>query len=293
MTRRRVLVTGARGQLGAAIVRAFEADEVLARTRETLDITSPEAVAREVASARPDVIVNCAAFNDVDGAEDRPEEALAANAFALRSLARAADAAGSVLVHYGTDFVFDGNATEPYNETSAPSPRSVYAASKLLGEWFALEAAAGFVLRVESLFGTPDGWTGRLGTLDRMVQALRDGREVVAFTDRIVSPSAVDDIAAATKHLVDRRADPGLYHCVNSGSGSWHDVAMTAARLLGVTPRIRPVTTADVTMRASRPRYCALSNARLAAAGFEMPTWEDALRRSLAGTARLQGEKRE
>ncbi len=297
MTRRRVLVTGARGQLGDAVVRAFADDDVVASTRATLDITNPAAVAREVAALRPAVIVNCAAFNDVDGAEDRPEDALAANAFAVRSLARAADAAGALLVHYGTDFVFDGNATEPYNEESAPSPRSVYAASKLLGEWFALEAAAGFVLRVESLFGTPEGWTGRLGTLDRMLQALREGREVVAFTDRIVSPSAVDDVAAATKHLVAGGAAPGLYHCVNSGSASWHDVAVEAARLLGVTPRIRPVTTADVTMRATRPRYCVLSNARLAAAGFTMPDWQDALRRSLPRTretaaGRPQGEER-
>ena len=102
---------------------------------------------------RPDVVVNCAADNDVDGAETEPLRALAVNAFAVRALARAADECGAALVHYSTDFVFDGTASRPYVETDEPNPQGVYAASKLLGEWFALEARRGFVLRVESLFG--------------------------------------------------------------------------------------------------------------------------------------------
>lgn len=280
---RRVLVTGAHGQLGGAVLRAFADWDVVAHTRDSLDVTSPPAVRKAVAEAQPSLIVNCAAWNDVDGAEDRPEDALAVNAFAVRSLARAADDCGSVFVHYGTDFVFDGTAREPYNEESPPSPRSTYAASKLLGEWFGLEAAQGFVLRVESLFGMPAGWGGRLGTLDTIVRSMLDGREVAAFTDRIVTPSYVEDVAAATRALVERSAPPGLYHCVNSGQASWHEVVEASARILGLSPRIRAITTADVAMKAARPVYCALSNARLASAGFVMPGWHDALGRWLAG----------
>src|SRR5690242_18497469 len=110
---RRLFVTGASGQLGSMIVRTFADADVIAHTSATLDITDHAAIARAVADARPHVIVNCAAFNDVDGAEDRPLDALAVNAFAVRSLARAAEAAGATLVHYSTDFVFDGTATEP------------------------------------------------------------------------------------------------------------------------------------------------------------------------------------
>jgi dTDP-4-dehydrorhamnose reductase len=276
------MVTGASGQLGAVIVRAFADAEVIAHTRESLDVTDAGAVCRAVAEASPQLIVNCAAYNDVDGAEAAPSTALAVNAFAVRSLARAATDAGATLVHYSTDFVFNGDAREPYDENAAPAPRSTYAASKLLGEWFALEVPGAFVLRVESLFGAPRGWIGRRGTLDGLVAAMEEGREVKVFTDRVVSPTYTADIAAATRHLIAVDAPPGLYHCVNSGHGSWYDVAREAASVLDVTPRFVTVTMDQVPMKAARPRFCALNPARLATAGFPMPPWTDALRRWLA-----------
>ncbi|MBI3048980.1 MAG: NAD(P)-dependent oxidoreductase [Acidobacteria bacterium] len=282
MHNRRVLVVGAAGRLGAAIVDVFADREVIAHTRASLDITDPTAVIRAVERAAPAVVVNCAAFNDVDGAEDRPVEALATNAFGVRTLARAADAAGATLVHYGSDFVFDGTATAPYDEDASPSPMSTYAVSKLLGEWFALDAARGFVLRVESLFGGPRGSMGRRGSLDAIVEGLQQGRAVPVFTDRVVSPSYVDDIARATKHLIDSQAPPGVYHCVNSGCATWYEIAAEAARILGVTPRLEPITVDQVRLKARRPRFCALANGKLAAAGFAMPAWHDALRRWLA-----------
>jgi dTDP-4-dehydrorhamnose reductase len=281
MNRRRVLITGSNGRLGAFLVDAFGHDDVIAHTRATLDITDAAAVARTVAAASPDVIVNCTAFNDVDGAETNPLEALAVNAMAVRSLARAADAAGAVLVHYSTDFVFDGRALAPYAEDDPPAPISTYSASKLLGEWFALDGGRSFVLRVESLFGSQRDWSGRRGTIDAIVDGLRGGREVRVFTDRVVSPSYMPDIAGATTHLLDRGAAPGLYHCVNTGQVTWHDLAVEAARQLGVTPRLVPTTTDQVQLAAARPRYCALANDKLARAGFQMPSWQDALARWL------------
>jgi dTDP-4-dehydrorhamnose reductase len=274
-----VLIVGAAGQLGSAMVRAFADADVAAHTRATLDVTDGAAVSRAVDAAAPQVIVNCTAYNDVDAAESAPLEALAVNALAVRSLARAAAAAGATLVHYSTDFVFDGTADQPYEEDAAPNPRSVYAASKLLGEWFASDAPRALVLRVESLFGSPPGWTGRRGTVDAIVAGLEGGREVRVFTDRVVSPSYIPDVAAATRHLVESGAAPGLYHCVNSGRATWYDVAAEAARILGITAKLVPVTMGEVAMKASRPRFCALSNRKLAAAGVTMPTWGDALRR--------------
>jgi dTDP-4-dehydrorhamnose reductase len=278
----RVLVTGADGQLAAFIVRAFADREVVRLTRAALDVTDPAAVAATVAAAAPDLIVNCAAFNDVDGAEDRPIETLAINALAVRSLARAAETAGAVLVHYSTDFVINGSGTQPYEEDVRPCPRGVYASSKLLGEWFALEAPRAFVLRVESLFGSPADWKGRRGTLDQIVDGIEHGREVKVFTDRIVSPSYSKDVAAATKHLVLSDASAGLYHCVNAGHASWYDVATEAAEALRVAPRLVPITVDQMTLKAPRPRYCALSIDKLTKTGFEMPTWQDGVRRWLA-----------
>ena len=282
MTIGRVLVTGAKGQLGSAIVRAFADADVLALRRADLDITDPGAVRGVIADARPNLIVNCAAFNDVDGAETAPAAALAVNAFAVRSLARAAETSGATLVHYGSDFVFDGEASIPYGESAEPAPRSTYAASKLLGEWFALDAPRAFVLRVESLFGCDAEWQGRRGTLDTIVDWLEQGREVRVFTDRVVSPSYIEDVAAATRYLAIHDAAPGLYHCVNSGAATWYDVAREAAALLGVPPRFKITTMAEAHLPASRPRYCALDNAKLAAAGFPMPPWQDAVRRWLS-----------
>lgn len=278
----RVLVTGAAGQLGSATIRALTDCEVLPLARADLDLTDPLAVQRAVRDARPRVIINCVAFNDVDRAEDVPELAMAVNAFAVRSLARAAEEQGAVLVHYGTDFVFNGEASTPYREDAAPAPQSTYASSKLLGEWFALDWERAFVLRVESLFGTDATWQGRRGTLDKIVDGLEHEREVRVFTDRTVSPSYVDDVVAATRFLVEGNAAPGLYHCVNSGSGTWHQVAEETARLLGVTPRFKTMTMEEASLKAGRPRYCALDNSKLAAAGFPMPSWQDALRRWVA-----------
>jgi dTDP-4-dehydrorhamnose reductase len=308
----RVLVTGANGQLAAFIVQAFADREVIALTRQALDVTDPALVARTVADTAPDLIVNCAAFNDVDGAESRAIEAIAINTLAVRSLRRAADAAGATLVHYSTDFVLNVDTTEPHGENVRPAPRGVYASSKLLGEWMALESSAdakgigpstgsgpsraesrdgetgprAFVLRVESLFGSPAGWTGRRGTLDHIVDGLEQGRDVKVFTDRIVSPSYSKDVAAATRHLVTSGAAPGLYHCANDGHASWHDVAAEAARILGVPPRLVPISVDQMPLKAPRPRYCALSSRKLAATGFEMPSWQDALRRWLEARTR-------
>ena len=280
--RPRVLVTGAAGQLALAIARTFEREaDVRALTRADLDIRNDGAVRDAIESHQPTLVVNCAAYNDVDGAESDPVAALEVNAFAVRGLARAAAAAGATLVHYSSDFVFDGAATRPYAEEDRPNPQGVYAASKLLGEWFALEASRAYVLRVESLFGAPAGAGTRKGSLAGLVEGILENREVAVFVDRTVSPSYVFDVAEATRRLVESGSPFGLYHCVNSGACSWHDIATEIARLLGRTAALKPITLESVSLRARRPKYSALDCPRLRAAGIDMPAWQDALQRYL------------
>lgn len=276
----RVAVAGARGQLGAAIVRAFgAAHEVAALDRAALDLTDDRAVYASMARLAPDAIVNCAGYNDVDGAEDHAVEALGANAFAVRALARAAAACGAALVQFSSDFVFDGAASRPYTEEDAPNPRSTYAASKLAGEWFAAGAPRAYVVRVESLFG---GGGPPRGSAAAILARLATGEEVRVFTDRTVSPTYAADAAAATRALLERALPGGTYHCVNAGQCTWYEFAEEAARLLGVEPRLVPITLEGVTLRAERPKFCALSCEKLRRAGIEMPAWQDALRRHLA-----------
>jgi dTDP-4-dehydrorhamnose reductase len=278
----KILVTGAAGQLGTTIANGYAARaDVVPLTRRSLDVGDAAAVQALVARERPDVVINCAAYNDVDGAEDHAIDALRVNALAVRALARAAADAGAILVHYGTDFIFDGLATRPYTEEHEPSPQSVYASSKLLGEWFAADAPQHYVLRVESLFGG----THRRSSVDRIADAVRAGRPARVFTDRTVTPSYVDDVAAATWRLLESAAPCGVYHCVNSGVTTWFELAQEIGGVLGVEPHLVPVRMADVPMRARRPQYPALANDKLARAGVAMPPWQDALRRYLAGGA--------
>ena len=272
----KVLLSGARGQLAGAVIEAYrDSAQVLAYPREALDIADFDAVMSRVQADRPDVIINCAAYNDVEHAEDEPEKALTANAFAVRVLARGAHEIGATFVHYSTDFVFDGKAARPYVEEDVPNPQSVYAQSKLLGEWFALDAPRAFVLRVESLFGGANAKS----SIDRIAQAIAEGREAKVFCDRTVSPSYVVDVAAATKALV-ARGEPGLYHCVGTGHANWHDVGLEIARLMGKErgARLQPVSVADVSLRAQRPQFAALANDKLGRI-VPLPTWQDALRR--------------
>jgi dTDP-4-dehydrorhamnose reductase len=272
----RVLVTGARGQLAGAIVEEYSGGaEVLALSRAELDISDSAAVGRHVTSFRPTLVINCAAYNNVDGAEEDPVAALTANALGVRVLARAAAEHRATLVHYSTDFVFDGRTERPYTEDDAPNPLGVYGMSKLLGEWFALEAPGSFVLRVESLFGGKPAKS----SVDRIVDAIREGRESPVFIDRVVSPSYVADVTAATRVLVER-GQPGLYHCVGTGFCTWHELALEVARLMGREreARLVPVSMRDVPMRVPRPKFAALANDKLAACA-PMPPWQDALSR--------------
>lgn len=285
-----VLVTGARGLLGAAIAREFAGDHhVVALDRASLDVTDEAAVAAVVAEHRPATIVNCAAYNNVDGAEDDPGEALRLNAFAVLSLSRAAASVSATFVHFSSDFVFDGESDRPYSEEDRANPRSVYGASKLLGDWFALESAKGYVLRVESLFGPPGPNGARRGSLGTIADRIRAGEEVPVFVDRTVSPTYTPDIARALRILLERNAPPGLYHCVNSGAATWATIAERAAAILGKPLKVRPLTLETAALRARRPRYCAMANAKLAAAGAPMRSWEEALEEFLGEGSRDQG----
>jgi dTDP-4-dehydrorhamnose reductase len=281
MNRARVLITGAGGQLGQAMAAGWPDAEVVSVTRRELDVTARRDVDAIVALVQPTTVINCAAYTNVDGAEDEPETAFAVNAWAPGLLAKAAASAGAVFVHFSTDFVFDGEHTDPYTEEDRPNPRSAYAASKLLGEWLAAEHGRAYVLRVESLFGGPRASS----SVDRILAALRSGAPVRAFVDRAVSPSYVDDVVRTTSELIAGDAPYGVYHCVNSGWTDWATLARELAKLAGITgATIEEVRLADAGLRASRPRFAALSNAKLARAGVRLPAWQDALARYVAGT---------
>ena len=273
------MVTGAAGQLGEAMSAQLAArHEVVALDRSKLNLANADASMDSVAAICPDVIINCAAYTDVDGAEKDPSAALVSNAWAVRTLARAAVEINATLVHFSTDFVFDGSQERPYAEDDAPNPRGAYASSKLLGEWFAATVPSHYVLRVESLFGGPRARS----SVDKILDNLKAGREVRAFADRTVSPSFVDDVVTATMALLEQKAPVGLYHCVNTGWTTWSGLAHELAQLIDrPDAAITDIPMASASLVAPRPKFAALSNAKLTALGIAMPTWQDALRRHI------------
>lgn len=275
---------GAAGQLGQAMVSRLAGEhDVVAATRADVDLTGHAAVLEFVRRVAPAAIVNCASYNNVDEAQGRQQHAFAVNAFAPRALARAAEAIDATLIHYGTDFVYAGTASQPYTEDDLPEPQSVYAQSKLVGEWLVADWRKHYVLRVESLFGG----THAKSSVDRIVAAVRAGAAAPVFFDRVTSPSFIDDVVAASAYLLRTEAPFGLYHCVNTGHATWLDLGREIARVLGrPETSLKPVSVDSVSFAAPRPRYAALSNQKLAAAGYPMPTWQDAIGRHLrAGAA--------
>lgn len=287
----KVLVTGAGGLLGRGLTRSLAHEcDVVPLGREDLDLTDEDAVWAKIRETRPDVVLNAAAYTDVDAAEDDSLAALAVNAGGVRSLARAAFEGDATLVHYSTDFVFSGSASEPYGEDHRADPRNVYGMSKLLGEWFA-RGTRHYVLRLASLFGRPSGEVHRTGgTIDHIADALLEGREVRALVDRVVSPSYVDDVAKATSLIVRDSPPWGLYHCVQSGHATWFEIVTALAGELGVDATIDRIRNDDLKLRAERPLFGVLSNRKLAQAGVEMPHWRDAVTR-YARARRRQSDK--
>ena len=276
----RCALIGAAGQLGFDLARTFELPGELTRlTRADLDLTDEAAVARTVRALRPTHVLNAAAYNLVDRAEDECELAFAVNARAVGTLAAACRAVGATLVHFSTDYVFDGRKTTPYREDDPPNPLSVYAASKLAGERLALEGGDGaFVIRVCGLFGVGRSTgAGRPNFVETMLRLAGEGRPIRVVRDQVLAPSYTRDIAPKVWRVLSR-GTPGLYHLTSAGQTSFFDFAREIFRLSGLTPDLTAVTAAEFGARARRPAYSVLARGRLAALGEDdLRPWDAAL----------------
>ncbi len=286
MARPTILVTGATGQLGheLAVLLAGHG-EVIAVDRGRLDLADPDAIVGAVRGAKPALIVNAGAYTSVDQAETERAAAHAINGRAPGVLAEEAKRAGAVLIHYSTDYVFDGKRTAPYGEDATTGPLNVYGASKLEGER-ALAAIGGcaIVFRTSWVYGL----RGRNFLLTiRRLAAEHDELRIVA--DQVGVPNWCRTLAEATGRAVAmglpalaERA--GLYHLSSTGCASWWDFARAIVGDAEV-PRIVPITTAEYPLPAKRPAYGVLATNRFTTTfGFELPHWRDALARCLASS---------
>jgi len=276
------LVLGAGGMLGQDLVAELESagQRVTGLRRGELDITDETAVRSEVAGRRPDVVVNCAAWTAVDDAESRESEALRVNAAGAASVAAACAAAGARLVHLSTDYVFAGNAAQPYAEDDRPAPLTAYGRTKLAGEQavLRLHPGGGYVARTAWLYGAHGP-----NFVSTMIRLERERPQVDVVTDQRGQPTWTADVASQVVALALSQARPGIYHATSSGEATWFDLAREVFRQLGADPaRVRPVTSSAFPRPAPRPGYSVLGHGGWARAGIEpIGDWRVALERAL------------
>jgi dTDP-4-dehydrorhamnose reductase len=276
----KVLVTGANGMLGRDVTAVLAPrHQVLPHPREALDVTDPRAVLEAVKSLGPGAVVNCAGFTDVDGAEERRDEAFRVNALGARHAAVAADAAGAVLVHVSTDYVFDGTAAEPYTEFDRPAPLSVYGRSKLSGEEAVrTHCRRHFILRTAWLYGAH----GR-NFVHTILRAAREKDVLEVVDDQVGSPTWTLDVARVIGEVLETGAF-GTYHAAAEGQCSWYAFACAILKARGIDTPVRPVETSRVRRPARRPPYSVMRNLCLEALGVRMRRWDEALADFLART---------
>lgn len=269
----RLLVVGANGMLGREVVAAARAAgcEVTGRDVESIDITDAPGTARIVAADAPDAVVNCAAYTDVDGAEEHEDAALAVNGAGAGNLAAAAAAAGARIVHPSTDYVFPGDAGEPYVESSQTGPRSAYGRTKLAGEQAVAAANPDHAIaRTAWLFGVHG--KNFVDTILRLAGE-RDAIQVV--DDQVGCPTWAGHLAPALVGLAQSRAT-GIFHVAGGGRCSWFELAREAVARSGIACEVEPTTTDAFPRPAPRPAFSVLASERGADA-ITLPPWQEGL----------------
>jgi dTDP-4-dehydrorhamnose reductase len=263
----RLLVTGAAGMLGRDVAAAAESagHDVTGLARRDLDITDPDAVRAAVAAARPDAVINCAAWTDVDGAEEHEADALRINGTGAGHVA----AAAPYVVHVSSDYVFEGSATLPYRESDATAPAGAYGRSKLAGEVLVAAAGEHAIVRSAWLFGVHGS-----NFVATMLRLGEDRDEVNVVADQFGCPTFTGHLAAALVDIAERRLG-GVLHVAGGGSCSWHELAQATFDEAGLDCRAVPVTTAEFPRPAPRPAWSVLGSTRPDAP--VLPPWREGL----------------
>jgi dTDP-4-dehydrorhamnose reductase len=281
---RRVLVTGGNGQLGEAIRRAAEgsANHYTFATIDELDICNGADVERYITENKVDTIINCAAYTDVEGAEDNANLAYAINSTAVAHMAEVCKRLNVRLIHISTDYVFGGDSERrtPYTESDATAPLNIYGRSKAEGEVAVIEHD-GIVIRTSWLYAP---W-GKNFVLT-MLRLGRERDEISVVNDQRGTPTSALGLARAIVLMVDTAAIEsmrGIYHYTDDGECTWHDFACEIMRQAGLACRVEPCTTAERNMRAERPAYSVLNTERIAAIkGIDIAPWQERLREAIS-----------
>lgn len=269
----KILIIGAKGMLGQALCEAFAPSHaVLAWDREEIDITDLGIYRNNLFAARPDLIINAAAYTDVDGAEANPEIANAINGAAVGNLAALAKQLGSHIIHYSTEYVFDGTKQEGYREDDVPNPISVYGQSKLLGEQELMKNADKYYLiRLSRLFGRSGG--GKKSFVEKILELAQSKSEIEVIDEEVSCPTYAKDLAEATVALLESGQGSGIYHLPNTGACTWYQFADEVFKLSKKDVKLKPVPGAKFARAAKRPAYAELLNTKF----ITLRPWAEAL----------------
>jgi len=275
----RIAIIGADGQLGSDLVRTLAGDEIFPLYYPEFDVTRPDIMRSILQGLRPDTVINTAAFHRVDECEDNPEMSFRVNSIAVRDLARLAGDLGFILVHFSTDYVFDGRKRAPYVEADPPNPLNVYAVSKLAGEFFVRALTEKhFLIRTCGLFGEASSREKGHNFVDRMIALAEAGKPLRVVDDQWITPTSTAELAERTSGLI-RTDQYGLFHLTSEGQCTWFRFAQELFTLLDKRPLLEPVSSMAFAAKARRPPYSVLENKRAREIGLkDFSSWNDALR---------------
>lgn len=266
--------------LGQELAKVFTDAELLLWDKNEIDIVDAQAVEQKICSTKPDLIINAAAYNAVDDCETNFEIAKKINADGPINLAKTANKIGAMLVHYSTDYVFDGQKIDGYSENDIPAPISKYGESKLLGEAVLNFSDKVYLIRTSRLFGKPATSDGaKKSFVDVMLNLAQTKKELAVVNEELSCPTYVVDLAQATKALVDSKKDFGIYHLINDGACSWLDFAKEIFKIAKKDVILIPVGSEHFSRPAKRPKFSRLLNTKF----NKVRPWQEALKNYLEG----------
>jgi dTDP-4-dehydrorhamnose reductase len=283
----KIAVIGADGQLGTDICDALEknSDDVIKLTIEHIEVTDIDSVSNVLKEARPEVVINTAAFHDLETCEDEPLRAFEVNALGGRNAALVCNDINAVLMHISTDYVFDGKKRVPYIETDKPMPLNVYANTKLAGEYFVEAIAKKFyIIRVSGIYGkAPCIGKKGMNFVNLMLKLSRERDEVRVVDNEILTPTSTVEIANQIVKIINSHAEYGLYHCTAEGSCSWYEFAKEIFDITKPNIRFNKAAPGEFAVKVNRPEYSVLENKCLKDRGINiMRHWKEGLRDYLA-----------
>jgi dTDP-4-dehydrorhamnose reductase len=287
----KVAIIGGNGQLGRDVAAAFSAEgcAVTSFTHEDVEISSLESVRTSLGSLRPEVVVNTAAFHNVDKCEAEPGLAFAINGTGARNLAQVTGETGATILHVSTDYVFDGQKRSPYVEEDLPAPLNVYGNTKLSGEFFVRSInPRHFVVRTSAIYGeNPCRAKGGLNFIELMLKLSKEREELRVVDDEFVTPTPTVQIARQLVGL-SRSSDYGLYHATAEGSCSWYEFAAAIFELTKTNVRLEAAKPGEFPAKVPRPKYSVLENHALKSKSLNVFThWKEGLENYLARRAQI------